>query len=980
MQTPGRPLRQRREGLDDRPTPFGGPATVLRNPPHAPTSMLLGDMPGHWPSPATAAAATAAKRTKSRLYTTTTTPYDLRDHDHDRNRDGNRGHDRYHDRNYDRNYDRDYDRDYDMDLDPMDEDSYDEKENLPIGGTPQIAFKKSLTQLKSILTTPRRFINGQERLEFPFSGDRHDRPDRHRYEDPHRSTSKGFASGFDRRDANVMQLPINSNTVVEFEYDRDLDDMPNIALAAGPNGFGPIPTPGMVRKTSRHTAQQRRQRAQQDGREGHGARDADADADAADAIMDGMRWPHGFNVVTEEETVYETGAPAPGDDDGATATADAAPPAGLLMRLVRAIGRGLLFRVLIPTVTRLMTILFAIVVLLLQLIFYGLLMLANMPYQLWCRRRRRRQEEARDADADAAGDATSPYDAEAETDDDDALYGRQSERTYRALKTWYFVRGVLLVGCGAFLLYLMATNRPIPRDDVAAPHGGGGSSSLPERPADPLLPRYATEAVSAAMQRQIQQLEDRLAELSQHEHQRASAETAHAAQRDRLLHDELTKLRAEFHDDMQKTAAGLASSPDVATLNKLIATQLRKFAKQQNEQWTRALPDQIERAVAAETAAWSARLAEMEQALQRQIHEQPTERLADALAETIGEITDRVGRQQQPALDAMRRELPDVVTERLMDAATSPLQRQLNDHLHAMEQTLAGTMASEIASAQSLALEHLRSQFAELKRDVEAATTAAAAAAATAAPLPAAGQEADLRLKVPERNYALATVGARVYLPLTSPTYSVPYRSSALQWWSAFTGARVIAGRPPSVALVPSVLPGQCWALSGRHGQLAVVLAIPAFPVAFTLSHISSHASLLGDEGLRAAPRGVELWAVWDPAAYAAIQAQDDDAASASASASSAASHRGSSLDDTADGEVLYRGDATPEDPAPVAMRLASGTFDPLNKPTQTFHLSSSVRQMLRHQLGQPVPIVLLRIQSNWGHEPWTCVYNLQVH
>ncbi|RKO95891.1 hypothetical protein CAUPRSCDRAFT_2910, partial [Caulochytrium protostelioides] len=150
-------------------------------------------------------------------------------------------------------------------------------------------------------------------------------------------------------------------------------------------------------------------------------------------------------------------------------------------------------------------------------------------------------------------------------------------------------------------------------------------------------------------------------------------------------------------------------------------------------------------------------------------------------------------------------------------------------------------------------------------------------------------------------NYALATVGARVYLPLTSPTYSVPYRSSALQWWSAFTGARVIAGRPPSVALVPSVLPGQCWALSGRHGQLAVVLAIPAFPVAFTLSHISSHASLLGDEGLRAAPRG-------------------------------------------------------------------------------TFHLSSSVRQMLRHQLGQPVPIVLLRIQSNWGHEPWTCVYNLQVH
>ncbi|RKO96723.1 hypothetical protein CAUPRSCDRAFT_11585, partial [Caulochytrium protostelioides] len=392
-------------------------------------------MPGHWPSPATAAAATAAKRTKSRLYTTTTTPYDLRDHDHDRNRDGNRGHDRYHDRNYDRNYDRDYDRDYDMDLDPMDEDSYDEKENLPIGGTPQIAFKKSLTQLKSILTTPRRFINGQERLEFPFSGDRHDRPDRHRYEDPHRSTSKGFASGFDRRDANVMQLPINSNTVVEFEYDRDLDDMPNIALAAGPNGFGPIPTPGMVRKTSRHTAQQRRQRAQQDGREGHGARDADADADAADAIMDGMRWPHGFNVVTEEETVYETGAPAPGDDDGATATADAAPPAGLLMRLVRAIGRGLLFRVLIPTVTRLMTILFAIVVLLLQLIFYGLLMLANMPYQLWCRRRRRRQEEARDADADAAGDATSPYDAEAETDDDDALYGRQSERTYRALKT-----------------------------------------------------------------------------------------------------------------------------------------------------------------------------------------------------------------------------------------------------------------------------------------------------------------------------------------------------------------------------------------------------------------------------------------------------------------------------------------------------------------------------------------------------------------
>ncbi|KAF9288881.1 hypothetical protein BGZ74_000844 [Mortierella antarctica] len=236
-------------------------------------------------------------------------------------------------------------------------------------------------------------------------------------------------------------------------------------------------------------------------------------------------------------------------------------------------------------------------------------------------------------------------------------------------------------------------------------------------------------------------------------------------------------------------------------------------------------------------------------------------------------------------------------------------------------------------------------------------------------------------------DYALLSAGGRIIHRLTTPTYLRGHSNKLWDRLSIFrkkTASTTVAGRPPEMALIPDVHAGDCWAIGGGQGQIAIRLARPIVVTAVTIEHADPRVVL--DVG--SVPREVEVWSLnqlypddsnlsylegvlssrpWTPSNgdESVLEDLGDDQGS----------DEGSS-ETTVEGRWWREGA-----PYPGARLLTIAEY-------RTKAASEASNQRWTRQQTFPIPaskqsrstVILLRINSNWGHPEFTCLYRVQVH
>ncbi|XP_072277200.1 SUN domain-containing protein 2 isoform X2 [Pyxicephalus adspersus] len=165
-------------------------------------------------------------------------------------------------------------------------------------------------------------------------------------------------------------------------------------------------------------------------------------------------------------------------------------------------------------------------------------------------------------------------------------------------------------------------------------------------------------------------------------------------------------------------------------------------------------------------------------------------------------------------------------------------------------------------------------------------------------------------------DYALESSGASVLNTRCSETYET---KTALL--SLFGVPLWYQSQSPRAILQPDSNPGNCWAFRGSQGYAVVRLSSRIRPTAVTLDHIPR--SLSPKSTISSAPKDFIVYGL--------------------------------------DEETQKEG-----------VLLGNFTYKQDGDPIQTFHLK-----------GENIPtyeLVELRIQSNWGHPEYTCVYRFRVH
>lgn len=165
-------------------------------------------------------------------------------------------------------------------------------------------------------------------------------------------------------------------------------------------------------------------------------------------------------------------------------------------------------------------------------------------------------------------------------------------------------------------------------------------------------------------------------------------------------------------------------------------------------------------------------------------------------------------------------------------------------------------------------------------------------------------------------DYALESSGASVLNTRCSETYET---KTALL--SLFGVPLWYQSQSPRVILQPDSNPGNCWAFRGSQGYAVVRLSSRIRPTAVTLDHIPR--SLSPKSTISSAPKDFVVYGL--------------------------------------DEETQKEG-----------VLLGNFTYSQDGDPIQTFHIKG--------ENNSTYELVELRIQSNWGHPEYTCVYRFRVH
>ncbi|KAG0339887.1 hypothetical protein BG000_001161 [Podila horticola] len=242
---------------------------------------------------------------------------------------------------------------------------------------------------------------------------------------------------------------------------------------------------------------------------------------------------------------------------------------------------------------------------------------------------------------------------------------------------------------------------------------------------------------------------------------------------------------------------------------------------------------------------------------------------------------------------------------------------------------------------------------------------------------------------VAKPDYALYSAGGRIIPRLTSPNYYHEVKLNLL----GRLGFRFLVPlprkeKPAEKAIEPNVHAGECWAMNGQEGQLAIRLARKIVVTEVTIEH--ADASVVLDMG--SAPKEIEIWS---------LKGSEDAAPVSTSPATSEAITEGGAGEEKEPATLEAGAAETSEDknktvgnwwssgiPWPGATLLDTIDFD-ANTSAAGGDDDTEVRRKPKSRQTFAIPLskqtspsvgVVLRIKSNWGHPQFTCVYRVRVH
>ncbi|GBC05462.1 hypothetical protein RclHR1_06230022 [Rhizophagus clarus] len=235
--------------------------------------------------------------------------------------------------------------------------------------------------------------------------------------------------------------------------------------------------------------------------------------------------------------------------------------------------------------------------------------------------------------------------------------------------------------------------------------------------------------------------------------------------------------------------------------------------------------------------------------------------------------------------------------------------------------------------------------------------------------------------KLNKADFALSSGGAKIIVPLTSPTYE----QWPTQWIkiaiAKLTGSGITRGKPPITALQPETHVGQCWPFAGQQGQLAVLLSRRIYVTSITYDHVSKTVAM----GTTSAPKEFEVWAFIDDENDSnektdqKMEQRSDENIDYSTSTlkniptnqpgsnilDSSSSSSSSSLLHYSSGKDLKLGSS------PNHLFLGRFIYDINGLPIQTFEVD---------KWNKPVRAIIMKVNSNWDNPLYTCLYRFRVH
>ncbi|CAG8662940.1 24884_t:CDS:2 [Dentiscutata erythropus] len=186
-------------------------------------------------------------------------------------------------------------------------------------------------------------------------------------------------------------------------------------------------------------------------------------------------------------------------------------------------------------------------------------------------------------------------------------------------------------------------------------------------------------------------------------------------------------------------------------------------------------------------------------------------------------------------------------------------------------------------------------------------------------------------------DFALSSGGARIIHSLTSRPYSEMPNTKFHKMFSLLLYNGYIHGHKPHVAIDGNNQIGNCFAFSGMRGQLAIQLSRTIYITSVSYQHLDRNLAL-DDTNILSAP-----------ARFAVLGIPDEKYLSNSTSKALEVSQGYVQL-----GEYIY---------------------DLEGPPVQIFQVD--------HKNGSeriPIKSIIFKINSNWGHDRYTCLYQFKVH
>ncbi|KAG0203836.1 hypothetical protein BGX28_004041 [Mortierella sp. GBA30] len=231
-------------------------------------------------------------------------------------------------------------------------------------------------------------------------------------------------------------------------------------------------------------------------------------------------------------------------------------------------------------------------------------------------------------------------------------------------------------------------------------------------------------------------------------------------------------------------------------------------------------------------------------------------------------------------------------------------------------------------------------------------------------------------------DYALYNSGGRIIPELTFTDYH--YNQYAIMnrrsWLSNFVRRHIypfpLSVRFAEKAIRPSMHPGDCWAMSGSIGQIGVRLTRRIIVTAVTIEHVDPRLAL--DRG--SAPREIEVWRLiapltgFEPATGAQVGEKTGLSSIKGTWWKEGSPLQGASKMATFEyqSQSKYGRERQSNDNDTFA-DFFGGKEQRGTKLRQTFLIPRSKQNVASAG-------VVVKINSNWGHPRFTCLYRVQVH